>query len=108
MKNFYKLTAIAVLLLPFSMTSFAADEVKPVEPQKSAEPMKHGGMMGNMTEEQQEQHLQAMQEHMLMMHDLSNQILAEKDPAKKEQLKKQQRELMKAHQMLMMKSHHKM
>lgn len=55
-----------------------------------------GGMM-NMTEEQKEQHLRAMQEHMLKMHDLSSQILAEKDPAKKEQLKKQQLDLMKAH-----------
>jgi hypothetical protein len=39
---------------------------------------------------------------MLMMHDLSNQILAEKDPAKKESLKKQQLELMKAHHEQMM------
>ncbi len=108
MKHFYKLTAVALLLLPFSLVSFAADTATPVEPQKTTEPMKHGGMMGNMTEEQQEKHLEAMQEHMLMMHDLSNQILAEKDPAKKEQLKKQQRELMKAHQAAMMKSHHSM
>jgi phosphate uptake regulator len=108
MKNFYKLTAVALLLLPLSMTSFAADTTPPAEPQKAAEPMKHGGMMGNMTEEQQEQHLKAMQEHILKMHDLSNQILAEKDPAKQEQLKKQQRDLMKAHQDAMMKAHHKM
>jgi len=45
-----------------------------------------------MTEEQQNQHLNAMQGQSLMMHDLSDQILAEKDPAKKEQLKKQQRD----------------
>ena len=103
MNNFYKSIAIALLLLPFSMVSFAADQEKPAEPQKAAEPMKHG-MMGDMTDEQ----LLSMQEHMLMMHDLSNQILAEKDPAKKEQLKKQQRDLMKAHHAEMMSSHHKM
>ncbi len=110
MKNVHKSIALALLLLPLSMTSFAADTATPAsaEPQKAAEPMKHGGMMGNMTEEQQEQHLKAMQEHILQMHDLSNQILAEKDPAKKEQLKKQQRDLMKAHQDAMMKAHHKM
>ncbi|MDD1606247.1 MAG: hypothetical protein LUO95_03435 [Methylococcaceae bacterium] len=110
MKHFHKSIALALLLLPLSMTSFAADTATPAptEPQKAAEPMKHGGMMGDMTEEQQEQHLKAMQEHTLQMHDLSNQILAEKDPAKQEQLKKQQRDLMKAHQAAMMKAHHKM
>jgi len=56
------------------------------------------GMMGGMDEK----HLRAMQEHMLMMHDYSNQILAEKDPAKQAQLKNQQLELMKAHHVQMM------
>jgi predicted lipid-binding transport protein (Tim44 family) len=56
-----------------------------------------GGMMEGMTEEQKDQHLRSMQEHMLKMHDLSNQILAEKDAAKKEQLKTGQLQLMKAH-----------
>jgi hypothetical protein len=106
MKHTYTLTAIALLLLPLSMTGFAAEE-KPAQPPQAAEPMKHGGMMGNMTEEQQEQHLKAIQEHSLMMHDLSNQILAEKDPAKKEQLKKQQRDLMKAYHASMMQHHPK-
>jgi len=108
MKHAYTLTAlILLLLLPLSMTSFAADQEKPAQPQPAAEPMKHGGMMGSMTEEQQEQHLKAIQEHSLMMHDLSNQILAEKDPAKKEQLKKQQRDLMKAYHASMMQHHPK-
>jgi hypothetical protein len=96
MKLSHPLIAIALLLLPLSMTCYAADQ------ETSAEPMKHGGMMGSMSEEQQEQHLIAIQEQSLMMHDLSNQILAEKDPAKKEQLKKQQRYLMKAHHAAMM------
>jgi hypothetical protein len=56
------------------------------------------GMMGGMNEE----HLRAMQEHMLMMHDYSNKILAEKDPAKQAELKNQQLELMKAHHAQMM------
>ncbi len=108
MNRLHKSTAAILLLLPISIATLAA------EPQKTTEPMKamgmhHGmGMMDNMTEEQQEQHLQSMQEHMLKMHDLSNQILAEKDPAKKQQLKKQQLDLMKAHHSQMMQHHQKM
>ncbi len=94
MKHLYKTTAALLLLLPLSVTSFA------VEPLKVAEPMQPGmgmgmGKMSGMTLEQKDQHMRAMQEHMLKMHDLSNQILAETDPAKKEQLKNQQLELMK-------------
>ena len=92
MKYLYKSTAVLLLLLPMSIISYAA------EPQKTDEPMKEMGMgMGGMTEEQKNEHLRTMQEHMLQMHDLSNQILSEKDPAKKEALKNQQLELMKAH-----------
>jgi hypothetical protein len=102
MKTIYKSIAMLVLLLPVSMMSSAT------EPQKPAEPMQgmgahHGmGMMGSMSEEQQNEHMRANQEHMLMMHDLSNQILAEKNPEKKEALKKQQLELMKTHHSQMM------
>jgi hypothetical protein len=100
MKRLYKTTAALLLLLPLGAPSFAE------EPQKVAEPMQPGmdmhqgmgGMMGGMTLEQKDQHLRAMQEHMLKMHELSNQILAEQDPAKKEQLKNQQLQLMKTHQ----------
>lgn len=109
MKHLYQSTAVLLLLLPISMMSSAA------EPQKTdAAPMKEmpmhqgmgmGMMMGGMTEEQQNEHMRAMQEHMLIMHDLSNQILAEKDPAKKEALKTQQLDLMKAHHAQMM-GHH--
>ena len=119
MQSIYKSTAVLLLMLPLSGVSFAA------EPQKTAEPMqgmgmhqgmnmnkpqgadagKHEGMgmMGGMSDE----HMRAMQDHMLLMHDLSNQILAEKDPAKKAQLKSRQLELMKAHQAQMM-QHHQM
>jgi hypothetical protein len=104
MKHLYKSTAVLLLLLPISMMSFAA------EPPKADEPMKEMGMhqgmsmgmMGGMTEEQKTEHMRSMQEHMLKMHDLSNQILSEKDPAKKESLKNQQLELMKAHHSQMM------
>ena len=105
MRHLYKSTAILLLLLPISMLSYAA------EPQKANEPVKgmgmsHGmGMMGGMTEEQQTEHMGGMQEHMLLMHELSNQILAEKDPSKKESLKKQQLDLMKSHHAQMMEHH---
>jgi hypothetical protein len=108
MKHLYKSTAVLLLLLPISMMSSAAGTDNRFEPQKIDEPMKEMsvhqgmGMMGGMTEEQKTEKMRAMQEHMLQMHDLSNQILIEKDPAKKEALKKQQLELMKAHHVEMM------
>jgi hypothetical protein len=46
-----------------------------------------------------------MQDHMLAVQDLGNQILAEKDPAKKEALKAKQLDLLKAHHAAMMSSH---
>jgi hypothetical protein len=67
-----------------------------------------GGMMSGMTEEQKDKNMSSMQEHMLKMHDLPNQILAEKDPAKKEELKKQQLQLIKAHHAEMMEGHQQM
>ncbi len=99
MRHLYKLTAILLLVMPISMVSYAA------ESPKAADPVKGMGMMGGMTEEQQTEHMRAMQEHMLLMHDLSNQILAEKDPAKKELLKKQQLDLMKSHHVQIMEHH---
>jgi hypothetical protein len=104
MKKFLLSTATLLFLAQMSMASFAADQQKAPDPMPGMK-MHHGmGMMGNMTDEQ----LQGMQEHMLMMHDLSNQILAEKDPAKKQALKKQQLDLMKAHHGEMMQHHEKM
>lgn len=63
-----------------------------------------GGMSGmmHMSPEQMDTHMRSMQAHMLMMHDYSNKILAEKDPEKKQKLKDEQLELMKAHHMQMM------
>ena len=65
------------------------------------------GMMMSMSDEQLEARMKSMQVHMLMMHDLSNQILAESDPNKKQDLKNQQIELMKAHHKKMMAMHAK-
>ncbi len=94
--------AAILLLLPISMVALATEPSKAGESMQGMGMHQGMGMMGNMSEEQKDQHMQAMQEHMLKMHDLSNQILAEKDPAKKEQLKKQQLQLMKSHHSQMM------
>ena len=51
-------------------------------------------------------HLKMKQEQMLKIHDLSNKILAETDPMKKQALKDQQLELIKVEHMQMMSMHH--
>ncbi|MDO9425106.1 MAG: hypothetical protein Q7T40_13080 [Methylobacter sp.] len=102
MKHLYKSTAVLLLLLPISMMSSAADPKKTDMPMKEMGMHQGMGMMSGMTEEQKNEHMRSMQEHMLQMHDLSNQILSEKDAAKKETLKNQQLELMKAHHAQMM------
>lgn len=102
MKHLYKSIAVLLLLLPLSMASSAAEPQKAAEPAKEMGAHQGMGMMGGMTEEQKNAHMRAMQDHMLQMHDLSNQILSEKDPAKKETLKNQQLDLMKAHHAQMM------
>jgi hypothetical protein len=95
--------------LAFAETA-AKKEVPPPPPPPEEMGMQHGmgGMMGHMSDAQREEHLRAMQDHMLKMHELSSQILAEKDPAKKEQLKQQQRDLMKEHHKQKMERHHSM
>lgn len=127
----YRSTAALLLLLPFSMVSLAAESQQAAEPMQGMsqhqgmgtnksqgmDMSKHQGMdmnksSGTDTGKPQctgmemmgmnEEHLRSMQEHMLMLHDYSNKILAEKDPAKQAQLKNQQLELMKAHQAQMM------
>jgi hypothetical protein len=109
MKNSYQSVAAICLFALMSATGSAEDAQKsPPMPMKGTGMGMHhgkGGMMAGMTEAEKDQHMQSMQEHMLKMHDLSNQILAEKDPAKKEGLKKQQLQLMKAHHAQMMQHH---
>ena len=51
-------------------------------------------------------HLKMRQEQMLKIHDLSNKILAETDPMKKQALKHQQLELIKVEHMQMMSMRH--
>jgi hypothetical protein len=113
MKNGYQSIAALFLFVVMAAASNAEDV-----PKTSSMPMKDmemGGMgmgmhhgMGGMTEAQKDQHLRSMQEHMLKMHDLSNQILGEKDASKKEQLKTEQLQLMKAHHAQMKEHRQKM
>jgi hypothetical protein len=101
----YSITAGFLLLLSFSNLIYAADPQPTIAPMADMgmhQGMGMMGMMNNMTEAQKNEHMRSMQEHMLKMHDLSNQILIEKDLAKKESLKKQQLELIKAHHAQMM------
>lgn len=88
MKTIFKTIALCLVLMPFSMTVLADDDKDKSE---HAEHAMH--MDGRMSPER----LQAVQAHMLALHDLSNKILAEKDPKKQQVLKDQQIELMKAH-----------
>lgn len=98
MKHLKPIAAL-LLLMPISMVNAAEEAPKAAEP--THEMASHKGM-GGMTEEQKDQHMRARQEQQLLMHDLSNKILAEQDPTKKEELKKQQLELMKAQHAQMM------
>ena len=108
MNAIYKSTAVLLLMLPLSGVSLAAEPMQGMnmnKPQGEDAGKQGMGMMGM---GMSEGHLQAMQEHMLKMHDYSNRILAEKDPTKQAQLKHEQLELMKAHQAQMMQHHSQM
>ncbi|GAB4278118.1 MAG: hypothetical protein Kow0065_24490 [Methylomicrobium sp.] len=63
-----------------------------------------GGMDG-MDHGKMREHLKMKQEYQLKLHDLTNKILAEKDPAKQQALKDEQLNLMEQHHMHMMKMH---
>ena len=96
MKNSLK-TLFITALLTLSAASYAQ------------EPAMGDGMghdMSKMDPAKMTEQMKSKQEHMLMMHDLSNKILAEQDPQKQQALKDQQLELMKAHHMQMMSKHH--
>jgi hypothetical protein len=112
MKNGYQAIAGFILFMMIAAASNAEDVQKsaPMPMKGMGMGMHHGkgGMMAGMTDVQKDQHMRSMQEHMLKMHDLSNQILAEKDTAKKEQLKTQQLQLMKEHHAQMMEHHQQM
>jgi hypothetical protein len=76
-------TLMLVFLLSFSFASFA--ENQSTNPNSTKPRDKEMNKPKPMSEEQQD--------YMLKMHDFSNRILTEKDPAKKEQLKKEQRQM---------------
>lgn len=76
------------------------------EPAETKSAMKMSPGMGTMDESMMMEHLKMRQEQILKMHDLSNKILAETDPAKRQALKDQQLELMKTEHMQMMSMHH--
>jgi hypothetical protein len=126
-------TSLFLVLTQFGSLAVAMEDTMPQKSEmKMEKPMKHkagmgagkedgmagmgggkeGGMggMGNMDESKMMEHMKMRQEHDLKMHDLSNKILAETDPAKKQALKDQQIELMKSHHMHMMQmmKNHKM
>lgn len=95
-------TLILAALVTFTAASIA--EEAPMSGDKGGKAMQHN--MSGMDPAKMTEHLKEKQAHMLMMHDLSNKILAETDPAKQQALKDQQLELMKAHHMEMMSMHH--
>lgn len=102
MKHLMKVMVLSALL-PYSAVCGAQQAPSP-PPMDSGMGM---GMehMGAMDPGKTAEHFKRMQEHMLMMHDLSNKILAETDPKKQQALKDQQLELMIAHHKQMMSKH---
>ncbi len=99
MKSITPLILTCVMLASLSALSHAAEPAN-MKPHHGMGMWAHG-----MTDEDKEAHLKAMQDYSLKIHDLSNQILAEKDPTKQEALKTQQRELMKEHYEKMRQAH---
>lgn len=100
MKNFHKIIILSALL-PFSAICSAEPPKDPVT--TDAKMMERD--KAPMDPIKMEAHLKEIQAHQLMMHDLSNKILAETDPAKQQALKDQQLELMKTQHMKMMSEH---
>jgi hypothetical protein len=78
-----------------------SEETRTEQPGHAMGPMmgKGPGMMGGgmMSEEQMDQHVRQMQTHMLQMHEIMEKILDTKDPAEKEKLMQQQRDMIKEH-----------
>ncbi|MGR8929233.1 MAG: hypothetical protein ACU836_01245 [Gammaproteobacteria bacterium] len=97
-------TATFSTLLIFSAAGSAQQAHHQASDSGKSASMQHN--MSGMDHAKMSDHMNEMQTHMLMMHDLSNQILAEKDPKQQQSLKDQQLELMKAHHKQMMSSHH--
>jgi hypothetical protein len=93
MNNIKKSAIILVLSMSTSIVSHAASESMKMQMNQGKD-SKPGGM-GKMNPEMMDKKMRSKQEHMLKMHDLSSQILAENNAAKKQKLKDEQLELMK-------------
>jgi len=98
-----KISLKASITLILLALSASANAQQPSNPKGDME-MEHD--MSAMDPAKVTEHLKKKQEHQLMMHDLSNKILTEKDPQKQQALKDQQLELMTAHHKHMMSMHH--
>ena len=97
MKYFYKLSAATLFLLPFCATSVAAETAPAAVPAPTeAKATEQAVGTEKLTEEQKKQHIEAKKENLRKTRELTSQINAEKDPGKKEELKKQLLELMKS------------
>jgi hypothetical protein len=99
MKKLSKLIAV-LALVSLSQVCLAAEQVEKKPEMKMDHPM------AKMDESKMMEHLKMRQEQILRMHDLSNKILAETDPKKKQALKDEQLELIKSEHMQMMSMHH--
>ena len=105
MKIISRLIAI-LALVSLSQVCLAAEQAEKTPEMKMDHPMKMDQPMSKMDESKMMEHLKMRQEQILKMHDLSNKILAETDPKKKQALKDEQLELIKADHMQMMSMHH--
>lgn len=103
MKTSLKVLILSTLL-PLTGISYAQQPTHQGPMSGDMMGMEHG--VGKMDPAKLTEHLKKRQEQMLLIHDLSNKILAEKDPQKQQALKDQQLELMRAHHMEMMSMHH--
>jgi hypothetical protein len=103
MQTIYKSIAMLVLLIPASILNSAAEPQTPAESMNETDMQNmHRKKMEGMTKEQMAELMHSTKEQNSMMHDQSNQVLMEKDPAKKEILRRQQLEvMMKLHQQKM-------
>jgi len=103
------LSALILSIAFLSAAIYAEDDMKKHHAMKDGmDSMSAKKGMMNMSPEMMEGRLRSMQTHMLQMHDYSSRILNEKDPVKKQKLKDEQLELMKAHHRKMMQMHRMM
>lgn len=106
MKSLVKSIAVSVLLI-LPWLSVSAGEQPSTKPQGQGSMQGMGQKGGMDMMGMSDEHMRAMQEDMLKMHDLMTRINAAKDPAERDRLKKQHLQMMKAHHAKMM-QHRKM